>query len=306
MICHLFAGYKKGIAMNKNSFSPYVRRATYSTILAPFSIEERIIFDYEMIYVSGGLCKITVNDTEYICKKNDVVFIRPDISHKFESVGDVNFEQPHIHFDVIYNDKSEMTPISFKSKKKMSCYELSLIQEDVLANVNVPTVFVPYDAEVFKKLFFELINLYNEKSYNYEFLCKAKMLELLNCILMQFENHNNNVSLDTENHIISIKSFIDNNFLSIITLESLSTQFLINKYTLMRRFKSMYNENIITYYRKLRGAYAKKLLRDTDLSVYNIAEKMNFTDIYSFSRFFKKYCGCSPTAYRNFSKKTKE
>ena len=60
--------------MNKNEFSPYIRVAMFSTLTAPFKISERIIFDYEIILVNDGVCKITLDNTEYICKKNDVIF----------------------------------------------------------------------------------------------------------------------------------------------------------------------------------------------------------------------------------------
>ena len=86
----------------------------------------KILFDYEIIFVQQGKCKLTFGTNEYICKKNDVVFIRPDLPHKIESIENFDFVQPHIHFDVIYSDNSENTPVSFKPRKKMSEAELSL------------------------------------------------------------------------------------------------------------------------------------------------------------------------------------
>ena len=284
--------------MNKKEFSPYIRVARFSTLVAPFKIEKRVIFDYEIILVSNGKCKITIDNTEYICKKNDVVFIRPDIPHKFECIDNCNFVQPHIHFDISYNDKSEKRGISFKSKEAMSDDELNLIQEDVFQDICIPYVFVPCNMGTFQKIFFDIIELFQKKSYNYELLYKSKMLELLDCILTQFDS-DKTIKTDTMyNPVIMVKDYIDNNYLSIITLDALSKQFHFNKYTLMRNFKSMYHENLISYYRNRRIEYIKKSLETTNLSITDLSEKLNYSDIYSFSRFFKIHVGCSPMAYR--------
>lgn len=270
----------------------------FSTLTAPFKIKNRAIFDYEVILVTNGKCKITVDNIEFLCKKNDVVFLRPGIHHKFECVNNVDFVQPHIHFDMIYDNMSEKRFVSFKPKEEMSDAELDLIQKDIFEDINIPCVFTPSDIGNFQKTFFEIIELFEKKEYNYELLCKAKMFELLNYILMQFDQ---TIPLKPDiicNPVITVKNYIDNNYMSVITLDTLSKQFYINKYTLLRKFKSMYGKNIISYYRGKRIEYIKNILKTTNIPISSLSEKMNFTDIYSFSRFFKTYVGCSPTFYR--------
>jgi AraC-like DNA-binding protein len=66
----------------------------------------------------------------------------------------------------------------------------------------------------------------------------------------------------------------------------------------MRNFKKAYRVNIINYYRARRLEYAKRALRGGSLTVGALAEQLNFTDIYSFSRFFKMQTGMSPSEYR--------
>jgi len=284
--------------MNTNEFSPYIRVAMLSTLKAPFKISTRIIFDYEIILVADGKCNITVDNTEYLCRKNDVVFLRPGVHHKFECVDNVDFVQPHIHFDIKYSNISEKRFVSFKPGEEMSDDELALIQEDVFEDICIPCVFTPSDKEEFQKLFFEIIEIFEKKNYNYELLYKAKMLELFNCILTQFD-YNRTIKNDIMcNPVVSVKNYIDNNFMSVMTLDSLSNQFYFNKYTLLRKFKSMYGKNIISYYREKRIEYIKNILKTTNISISALAEKLNFSDIYSFSRFFKTYVGCSPSVYR--------
>lgn len=141
--------------MNKNEFSPYIRVAMNSILSAPFTISNRVIFDYEIILVADGKCKITIDNTEYLCKKNDVVFLRPGIHHKFECVDNTDFVQPHIHFDLSYSNMSGKRFVSFKPKETMSDNELLLIQKDVFKDTSVPNVFTPFDLNNFQKIFFE-------------------------------------------------------------------------------------------------------------------------------------------------------
>lgn len=284
--------------MNKSAFSPFIRVATHSTLIAPFIINNRIIFDYEIIFVEDGLCNIIINNVPFTCKKNDVVFLRPGIEHKFECVDGTDFVQPHIHFDISYDSKSSERFVSFKPKDKMTNYELSLVQNDILNNTEIPPIFTPYDNYKFKKIFFEIITLYQNKDYNYEILYKAKMLELLDCIFRQFENPKPNGNNIIDTSVASVKNYIDNNYLSIITLDSLSEHFYLNKFTLLRKFKALYNQNVMSYYRDLRLKYAKEVLLETNTPIIKLCESLNFSDIYSFSRFFKSNVGCSPRLFR--------
>lgn len=284
--------------MNKNEFSPYIRVAMFSTLTAPFKINDRVIFDYEIILATNGKCKITIDNTQYLCKKNDVIFLRPGIRHEFISVDNTDFVQPHIHFDLTYSNLSEKRFVSFKSKETMSDNERELIQKDAFENMSVPYVFTPFDLDKFQKLFFETIEIFNKKEYNYELLYKAKMLELLDCILVQFDQ-NTVMKPDTiYNAAIAVKNYIDNNYIYDITLDALSKQFYINKFTLMRNFERMYRKSVISYYRSKRLEYIKNMLKSTNISISALSEKMYFADVSSLSRFFRTYEGCSPKDYR--------
>ena len=83
-----------------------------------------------------------------------------------------------------------------------------------------------------------------------------------------------------------------------MTLDGLSEQFFLNKYTLMRKFTEKYGVTVIAYYNKRRAEAAKQLLASTRLSVSEVSEALGFADIYTFSRFFKNATGASPTSFR--------
>lgn len=64
-------------------------------------------------------------------------------------------------------------------------------------------------------------------------------------------------------------------------------------------FKQRMGVNFIKYLTNVRVDYARELLRTTDLSGAQIAEKVGFNDPNYFSVVFKKICGMTPREYRN-------
>ncbi len=285
--------------INKKALCPYIRVAMNSTLIAPFVINERCLYDYEIIFVKDGKCKITINDTLFIAEKNQVVFLPPGVNHRFDSIEGLDFVQPHIHFDAIYNKNSEQTAVSYKPIQKMTSHELSLIQENVFKEYDIPFIFAPQDTQKFQKLLFQIIELFTERKYNYELQYKIKILELIDLILCQFDAKKADDSDTFKNIAVLVKNYIDNNFQFNITLDFLAEQFYINKFTLMRKFKTVYGKSIIEYYHAKRIEYAKHMLKTSNISVHSIGEQLNFLNIYSFSRFFKQCTGKSPTEYRN-------
>ena len=66
----------------------------------------------------------------------------------------------------------------------------------------------------------------------------------------------------------------------------------------IRIFKRAYGVTPYAYLLEKKLDLAGQLLRDTNLSVREIAEKLSFADEYYFSNVFKKKTGVSPSVYR--------
>ena len=63
-------------------------------------------------------------------------------------------------------------------------------------------------------------------------------------------------------------------------------------------FNREMGENFSTFLRKFRISHAKRLLKGTDMKVYEIAEAVGYTDPKYFARVFKDELGVSPGDYR--------
>lgn len=80
--------------------------------------------------------------------------------------------------------------------------------------------------------------------------------------------------------------------------EELAAVCYMSKYHFIKVFKAAMGETPQGYMNRLLIEKAQLLLRDTTLTVSEIAERLGVSDPLYFSRLFKKHCGLSPAKYR--------
>ena len=80
--------------------------------------------------------------------------------------------------------------------------------------------------------------------------------------------------------------------------DEISELYDVNKFTIAKKFKDRYGTTIIAYYNEKRLAYAKRKLSNPSVTVSQVSSALNFTDVYTFSKFFKMHTGMSPRAYK--------
>ncbi len=93
--------------------------------------------------------------------------------------------------------------------------------------------------------------------------------------------------------------FMQAHYAESITLERLAGLLECSPRHLTRLFKKQMDSSPITYLIQLRMDKAKELLRKTDATLQDIAVSVGYSDVYFFSRAFKKYTGVSPVHYRD-------
>jgi len=101
-----------------------------------------------------------------------------------------------------------------------------------------------------------------------------------------------------EQLISKIREYIDANYFENITLTGISKIFGISSGYLSSLFYEYNGMNFIDYLSNLRIQKAKMLLKNSDLRIYEISEKVGYRDAYYFSTAFKKIVGINPTDYR--------
>jgi len=104
----------------------------------------------------------------------------------------------------------------------------------------------------------------------------------------------------TRNSIEKAKEFIHQNYMnSELNLKTVAESVHISPGYFSQLFRQVTGKNCIEYLTKVRIDAAKKLLKETTLKTYEIAEKVGFNDSQYFSTCFKKLIGVTPTEYRD-------
>ena len=103
----------------------------------------------------------------------------------------------------------------------------------------------------------------------------------------------------TENIITRVKELVEQNYATDASLETIASQVFISPCYLSVIFKKETNTTFKNYLIQTRMHKACELLGSTDLKIYEIAEKVGYTDTRYFSELFQRTCGKTPSQYRN-------
>ena len=104
-----------------------------------------------------------------------------------------------------------------------------------------------------------------------------------------------------DNIIDDVIAYIDHNYKTNITLETIAPLFGYNSSYLGKIFSKKLGQNFNTYLDTLRVEKAKEILTTTKAPVYKVAEMVGYKNVDYFHIKFKKYTGSSPAEYRKLS-----
>lgn len=277
-------------SLNQSVINPYIRVAQHSVLKAGRVIKQRILVDYELIFIEKGCFVLEYDGVEYNCKSGDYILIHPGVAHSFKEIYQP-LSQPHIHFDLVFDEKSEIRFISFKDITDMDQSEKEMIPDDLLKDKKDP--IISFDDS---KLFFKVINASDNNSLK----TKALMLEIIDKIIKNNYTGKFEIKNDSEKICKQIKDYIDAEQGYDASLADFEYQFSYNRFSIEKQFKSMYGVSVIAYKNEKRMEKAKNLLLTH--SVTEVTEILGFSSIYSFSRAFKNRFGTSPNKYKKEAK----
>lgn len=92
-------------------------------------------------------------------------------------------------------------------------------------------------------------------------------------------------------------AFLRAHLTEVLTLEEIAAACLMSVSKLKLLFREKAHMGPINYLILLRIEEAKRLMRESDLSLTQIAEQVGFTSLHYFSRMFKKVTGMAPSQY---------
>ena len=220
-------------------------------------------------YIVSGEGSLTVNGQNFKLSSGVAYLIEPNVNQTYYS-----------------NPKNPLKKywINFRSEyAKRIINDLGLSHIYIFEDVNISYYFS------------ELFELENISTINEDI--KYKAMGILFSIFMEFKRSivfgiNTIIPQD----MLDVKALIDEE--KIYNLDELCNRSFISRQTLFKKFKKYYQTSPYQYILKKKIYEACSLLKETNLSITQIAEKLDFTDEFAFSHAFKKSIGIPPNAYR--------
>ena len=285
--------------------NPYIRRACYDHLKK--TIGERVIYDYELLFIKEGNSIITIEDRVYKTRTGDLYIIKPGVRHSIEVCGKALI-QPHIHFDLVFEDDSCNIPISFSDRESMTEEELNNIRKDLLENFlrSFPERIQLKNTTNIEYMLFSIIDTWNAPTLYPEIELKYRFLRLLHYLLAEITWERSRREDRPKERAKMMKMYMERYTNRVVTLNELANVYHIDKSYVARLFKETYGITPTAYHMGIRIMKAKEMIRVTNLTLSQIANQLGFNSLQDFSRAFKRLEGVSPSALRKDEEPTKE
>ena len=279
---------------------PFIRRAWYNILQPDEHIRERVIFDYELLYVKEGKALITVEDSEYIASPGDLFIFRPKQRHSIQVIFNERLVQPHIHFDLQYAPDRENVPVSYDNIDNIPPGELSFFRLDILDRFvsPFPSRFRPHGQLYMEQLLFDIIHAVTYPGPHNEIRLSHLFLRLWEQVMNELTYGHRDVR-SHEEVSDKIKFFIEQNVSRSILLDDIVQVLHFSRSYISRVFKDRYGVSPLHYHTLLRVQKAKGMIQFTNMPLSEIAVLAGFESSQDFSRVFKKAEGVPPSAFRH-------
>lgn len=240
------------------------------------------IYWFELTLVTGGKGTVITNDVSVPVLPGDIYLSFPSDFHAIETDPVDHLEYDFFAFGTDRPDLSEDLGEIIRNHRDP---ESRIIRSDSLRSL-VGNAIAELD---------------REDRYSKELLDSIFTqipIHLIRCFQKKgFAETPSNVS-DPEILCYRLMNYIDTHIYTMTSLEELSEVTNYNYSYLSALFRKVTSSTLIEYYRSRRLETAKILLEEKRLSITKIAEILNYSSIYTFSRAFKDKYGQSPEQYR--------
>ncbi len=95
-----------------------------------------------------------------------------------------------------------------------------------------------------------------------------------------------------------IKTYLDQHYLEVASLQQLTRKFYINSFKLKHGFKQLFCNSVMKYVDDHKMNYARTMLQQPQVDVTAVADELGYQHYNNFSTAFKKRFGYSPAALR--------
>lgn len=247
---------------------------------------------YEIYYLLSGDRYFFIKDRTYHVTKGDIVIINQYELHRAISSSTPNHDRILI---TLKKDFLKFINNNFQEFDLFSCFTkgINVLRLDINEQSHIEALFYKIIKEARNR---------TEYSDIYLRLLTAELMILINRNIGSVSNDVLEYPSPLHKKVSEIVVYINNNYMSNLTLESVSKNFYISPFYFTRIFKKVTGFTFIEYLNNIRTKEAMRLLRETKLNIREVGEMVGFGSISHFGRIFKSITGDSPLKYRQKNK----
>lgn len=231
----------------------------------------------ELFYVVGGMGQIRIDQEMYPISARQLAIISPNVMHTEVSLNASPLEYVVLGIEGLEISASDSGESRFTILNSHESDSIAACLQNILREA------------------------YNKLPGN-EIICQAYMEILLTHLTRStdFSVSEHPIS-SSNNQCVTIRRYIDAHFKEPLTLDQLAQIAHINKYHLAHSFKEAFGISPISYQLNRRIEESCYLLRQTDMSLSQIARVLGFSSSSYFSQLFRKVKKMSPSEFRKQS-----
>lgn len=249
---------------------------------------------WEMVYVDRGQCSIVADNNTFMLQQGEMYFHKPYEKHMLKlqknsltNVFIISFDSSS---DALKALESRKHTASINTKQSL----VTIIHEAALAygDLTVHRQSIDYESNIWA----------GEQSILLRF--ELMLIELLREITVQTPRKKLYFSKKTidDDFCIKIIDYMEEKLYDRLNLDELSAKMSFSKSYISKYFQRICGYSVIEYFNMMKVEEAKKLIRCTKQSFFEISESLMFSNSHYFSSTFKKYVGMTPTQYKRSCK----
>ncbi len=268
-----------------DGYYAYIRKSVLS-IYPNFTANGHWHDDLEFMYILSGTMEYNVNGEIITIQEGNGIFI--------------NARQMHYGFS---NIKEESEFICVLLHPMMLCTSSRIDRDFVsplITDNSIPYILLDKGVDWQKEVLDDIEKMYNYKNHS---SAQLYIQNLFYHIWILFtENAMKTRKKRKQDRNLSVLKdmllYIQKHYTEKVTLDDIAKSGNISKSTCLVIFKKYLCDTPTNYLINYRLNHALVLLKETDLSVSEIALSVGFNGISYFTETFRKVYGCSPSAYR--------
>lgn len=290
-----------------SQLNPYIRSVKRVVGAKPQShvIPWRILYDFEMIFVTKGKLRVIKEDSSYTINAGCLHIMPPFVRYKRKVPHGEVADYYSVHLDFVFDENSP--DFSAEEVYQIHCDngQSSVPDDEELAEArkNLKSSIAKFvehhkvkNMPRFTELFNQLYETYARTGLCDKLNLKAYMMLIISEIVRELESKSEEM-LSGADQVMQFIDYVTQNYAKEIDLNAIVKDFGVSPSSFRVIFKTRMNTTPWDYVINCRIEQAKHLLLTGRYNMSEVSYMVGYDNIHYFSRLFKSKVGCSPTAF---------